>query len=203
MVKHTRMMALALVASLVTASGATLAQGMHQGTQGHGNSMSAQGGMGSGMMMQGMGGQGMGGQAMGGQGHGSMMNGQGGMGTGMMMGGMMTGMNPGMMMGGMGPMAGMTDGLNDQQISSLREMRQEHRATQLQRMGEMMNMRDDMMQIMQNERPDPEQVQALHDEMSSLRGEMIADNVRMRNQMLDVLTDEQRAQMRGNRSGQQ
>jgi len=191
MVKHNKMMALALVASLATASGAALAQGMHQGTQGQGGMMSGQGGMSSGIMMHGMGS----------QGQGSMMNGQGGMGSGMMMGGMMNGMGPGMMMGGMGPMSGMADMLDEQQRSSMREMRQEHRATQLQRMGEMMNMRDDMMELMRAERPDPEEVKALHGQMSSLHGEMMADSVRMRNQMQDLLTDEQRAQMRGNMSG--
>ncbi|XKF14670.1 Spy/CpxP family protein refolding chaperone [Halomonas sp. BLK-85] len=191
MVKHHKMMAVALVTSLTAVTATALAQGMNQGAQGQGGMMNGQGGMSSGMMMHGMGN----------QRQGSLMNGQGSMGSGMMMGGMMNGMSPGMMIDGMGSMAGMTNMLDEAQMSSMREMRQEHRATQLERMGEMMNMRDDMMQIMQAERPDPEEVKALHGQMASLHGEMMADNVRMRNQVQDLLTDEQRARMRGNMSG--
>ncbi|MYL22644.1 hypothetical protein GLV89_02390 [Halomonas alkaliantarctica] len=130
---------------------------------------------------------------------GGMMGGQGGMGAGMMMGGqggMGFGMMPDAMMGGMGTMFGMSGMLDEQQRSTMREMRQEHRAVQLERMGEMMNLRDDMMQLMQAERPDPEEVKALHGQMASLHGDMLADNVRLHNQMQDLLTDEQRKQMR-------
>ncbi|CAM4303567.1 periplasmic heavy metal sensor [Vreelandella rituensis] len=174
MVKHKKIVAIALAASLGAASSAIFAQGMNQGAQGQGSMMGGQGGMGSGMMM----------------------GGQGGMGPGMMIGGQ-GGMMPCPMMGGMGPMSSMAGMLDEQQMSTMREMRQEHRAAQLQRMGEMMNLRDDMMQIMQAERPDPEEVKALHGQMANLRGEMMADKVRMHNQMQDLLTDEQREQMRG------
>lgn len=183
MVKHKKIVAIALAASLGAVSSAAVAQGMNQGTQGQGSMMNGQGGMGAGMMMGGQGG----------MGPGMMMGGQGGMGPGMMMGGQ-GGMMPCPMMGGMGPMSGMLD---EQQMSTMREMRQEHRATQLERMGEMMNLRDDMMHIMQAERPDPEEVKALHGQMASLHGDMMADKVRMHNQMQDLLTDEQREQMRG------
>ena len=100
------------------------------------------------------------------------------------------------MMGGMGAMSGMSGMLDEQQMSTMREMRQEHRSAQLERMGEMMNLRDDMMQLMQAERPDPEEVKGLHGQMANLHGDMMADKVRMRNQMQDLLTDEQREQMR-------
>ncbi|MDR5884949.1 hypothetical protein [Vreelandella janggokensis] len=134
------------------------------------------------------------GMNQGAQGQGGMMGGQSGMGPGMMMGGQ-GGMMPCPMMGGMGPMSGILD---DEQMSSMREMRQEHRSTQLERMGEMMNLSDDMMIIMQAERPDPEEVKALHGQMANLHGDMMADKVSMHNQMQDLLTDEQRQQMKGN-----
>ncbi|MCO7246625.1 hypothetical protein [Halomonas sp. Mc5H-6] len=137
------------------------------------------------------------GMNQGAQGQGGMMGGQSGMGPGMMMGGQ-GGMMPCPMMGGMGPMSGMSGILDDEQMSSMREMRQEHRSTQLERMGEMMNLSDDMMIIMQAERPDPEEVKALHGQMANLHGDMMADKVSMHNQMQDLLTDEQRQQMKGN-----
>ena len=197
MVKHKQLLATVLVVSLgLAASGGAAAQGMQQDNQGSGAGM--MGGQG-GNMMGGQGGYMMGGQGgmMGqqgmmhgqgqgqGQGHGMM----GGQGHGMMGGGMM---GPGMM-GQQGMMSGM---LNEQQQREMREMRQEYRSAHFQRMGEMMNLRDDMMELMQGERPDPEEVQALHGEMATLRGEMLADQVRMRNQMQDLLTDEQREQLR-------
>jgi Spy/CpxP family protein refolding chaperone len=48
---------------------------------------------------------------------------------------------------------------------------------------------------MQAERPEPEEVQALHGQMATLHGEMMAEMVRMRNTMHDLLTDEQRQQL--------
>ncbi|MGE6779873.1 Spy/CpxP family protein refolding chaperone [Vreelandella titanicae] len=174
MVKHKLIFALGLAASLSVTSSVIFAQGMNQGAQGQGNMMGGQGGMGSGMMM----------------------GSQEGMYPGMMMGGQ-SGMMPCPMMGGMGTMSGMAGMLDEQQMSTMREMRQEHRAAQFERMGEMMNLRDDMMQIMQAERPEPEEVKALHAQMANLHGDMMADNVRMHNQMQDLLTDEQREQMRG------
>ncbi|XKH59108.1 Spy/CpxP family protein refolding chaperone [Halomonas sediminis] len=200
MVKYKPLIAITLAAGLgIVASGAASAQGMSQGGQGGMGPcmmMGGQGGMGPGMMMGGQGGQG-------GMGPGMMMGDQGGMGPGMMMGDQ-GGMGPGMMMGdqgGMGPgmMGNMAEILDEEQLSSLREMRQAHRSAQFERMGEMMNLRDDMMSLMRAERPDPEEVKALHGQMATLRGEMMADKVRMHNQMQDLLTDEQREQMqRGN-----
>ncbi|MDI5919185.1 Spy/CpxP family protein refolding chaperone [Halomonas sp. LR5S13] len=172
MVKYKQFLAVVLAASMgIVASGTAAAQGMQQGAHGPG-----------GMMMGGQGG----------MGPGMMMGGQGNMGPGMMMGGQ-GGMGPSMMMGGQGGMAGILD---EEQLSSLREMRREHRSAHFERMGEMMNLRDDMMLLMQAERPDPEEVQALHGQMATLHGEMMADKVRMRNRMQDLLTDEQREQLK-------
>ncbi|MDX5434505.1 MAG: Spy/CpxP family protein refolding chaperone [Halomonas sp.] len=165
------------------------------------------GGMGSGMMSGGMGPSMM----SGGMGPGMM---SGGMGPGMMSGGMGSGMmgggmGPGMMGGGMGP--GMMGGdmmlcpmmggekttmpmLDAEQRSEMRELMQEYRPAQFERMGQLMNLRDDLMAAMHAERPDPEEVQAIHAQMAELHGEMMAEMVRMRNAMHDLLTDEQREQ---------
>ncbi|MGY6566497.1 MAG: Spy/CpxP family protein refolding chaperone [Halomonadaceae bacterium] len=158
-----------------TASGLTLAQGM-----GPGGGMMG-GGTGPGMMGGGMGP--------------GMMG--GGMGPGMMGGGM----GPGMMGGDMMPCPmmdggkGMMQMLEPEQRSELRELMREHRPTQFERMGQLMNLRDDLMAAMHAERPDPEEVQAIHAQMAELHGEMMAEMVRMRNAMHDLLTDEQREQL--------
>ena len=82
-----------------------------------------------------------------------------------------------------------------EQRDDIRELMQEHRPAQFERMGRLMNLRDDLMAEMQGERPDPEAVQALHGQLAELQGEMMAEMVRMRNAMHDLLTDEQRQQL--------
>jgi periplasmic protein CpxP/Spy len=142
------------------------------------------------------------GGGQGGMGPGMMMGGgQGGMGPGRMMGGGQGGMGPGMMMGGgmmpcpmMGGGKGMMPMLDAEQRSEMRELMQEHRPAQFERMGRMMNLRDDLMAEMHGERPDPDEVQALHAQMAEIHGEMMAEMVRMRNAMHDLMTDEQREQ---------
>jgi hypothetical protein len=182
---------------------------MHQGTQGAGGMMigGGQAGMGPGMMMGGgQGGMGPGmmmGGGQGGMGPGMMMGGgQGGMGPGMMMGGGQGGMMPCPLMGGMGAMGGAAAMLDDEQLSTLREMRKAHRSAYFERMGEMMNLREEMLLLMQADRPDSEEVKTLHGQMADLHGEMMADEVRMRNQMQDLLTDEQRERMRRGNAAQ-
>ena len=144
--------------------------------------------------------QGMMGGAMhgGGQGrmgmHGRMMQGGGmGMHGGMMQGGAMD------MYGGMGLMRRLD--LDEEQQIRLRERRSEHRHQQFSRMAEMMDLRDEMHALMHSERPDPDAVRELHGRMAELHGDMMADRIRLRNEMQDMLTDEQREQMRERRGG--
>ncbi|MBA2779572.1 Spy/CpxP family protein refolding chaperone [Billgrantia kenyensis] len=171
-----------------TASSLAFAQEMGQG-----------GGMGPGMMGGGMGPGMMGG----GMGPGMM---GGGMGPGMMGGGMGPGMmggsmGPGMMGGGMMPCPMMESGkgmmlmLEPEQRIEMRELMRDHRPAQFERMGQLMNLRDDLMEAMHSERPDPDEVQAIHAQMAELHGEMMAEMVRMRNAMHDLMTDEQRQQL--------
>ncbi len=159
-----------------------------------GSGMVAAQGTAPGMMPGMMSGQGMGPGMMSGQGIGpGMMSGQG-IGPGMMSG---QGIGPGMMipcpMMGEPPMPQ----LNDEQHLQLRELRQAYRPAQFERMARLMNLNDDLMTEMQGERPDPEAVQALHGQMAEVHGEMLAERVRLRNAMHELLTDEQRQQMRG------
>ena len=115
-------------------------------------------------------------------------------------GGMQGMMGPGMdmsgkgMHGGMGMMQGLD--LDDDQQASMRERRSEHRHQQFGRMAEMMDLREEMHALMQAERPDPDAVRELHGRMAEIHGDMMADRIRLRNDMHDMLTDEQRRQMR-------
>jgi Spy/CpxP family protein refolding chaperone len=174
--KHTLALGLAMALG-ASGSGVALAQSMptNQPDQGSGmmNGSSGQGGMGPGMMS----------------------GGQGGMGPGMMKGMMGGGMMLCPMMGGAG-MGMMQEMLEPEQRDEIRDLMQEHRPVQFERMGRLMNLRDDLMEEMQGERPVPEEVQTLHARMAELHGEMMAEMVRMRNAMHDLMTDEQREQLR-------
>ena len=124
---------------------------------------------------------------------GMMGGGQGGLGPGMMEEMMGGGMMPCPMMGGAS--MGMMSMLDDDQRSEMRELMQEHRPAQFERKGRLMNLRDDLMAEMHGDRPDPDEVQALHGQMAELHGEMMAEMVRMRNAMHDLMSDEQRQQL--------
>lgn len=122
-----------------------------------------------------------------------MMGSQQGMGPGMM-----SGMMPCPMMGGTGTgMTGgaMSDDLTPEQHEEMRRLMQEHRPTQFERMGELMNLRENLMAQMNGPRPDPNEIQALHDRMAKLQGEMLAERVRLHNALHDVLTEEQRERL--------
>ena len=193
--KHTLALGLALALG-ASGSGIALAQSMPTNQPNQGSGMTGgsggQGGMGPDMMggMMG-GGQGdMGPGMMGGM----MSGGQGGMGPGMMKGMMGGGMMTCPMMGGAG-MGMMREVLDPEQHDEMRALMQEHRPAQFERMGRLMNLREDLMAAMRGERPDPEEVQALHGRMAELHGEMMAERVRLENTMNDLLTDEQRQQL--------
>jgi len=151
--------------------------------------------------MQGMMGGGQGAQGMQGGGMGMMqdcpMMGDESGGMQGMMGGMMPGGGMGMsgkgMHGGMGMMGDLE--LDEDQQAQLRERRSEHRHEQFARMAEMMDLREEMHALMGSERPDPDAVRELHGRMADLHGDMMADQIRLRNDMQDMLTDEQREQM--------
>jgi Spy/CpxP family protein refolding chaperone len=177
------------VFALVTAvavSGAAIGHGTSGGDSSQGGMMGAhQKGQGSGMMM--------------GSRQGNMMGGgQSGMGAGMMKGMMAGGMMPCPMMGGAG-MGAMHDILEPEQRREMRDLMQEHRPAHFERMGRMMNLRDDLMAEMERSRPDPETVKERHARMAELRGEMMAEMVRMQNSMHDLMTDEQRQTLREDR----
>ena len=85
--------------------------------------------------------------------------------------------------------------LDDEQRSEVRELMHELRPAQFERMGRMMNLRDDLMDELSGDRPDPDAVRELHGRMAELHGEMLAERVRMNNALRDVLTEEQREKL--------
>lgn len=183
--KATLGLALLVGAGIVGIAGA---QGMMGGGQGfhgmHGGGMGMVQGctmMGESGGMQGMMGGGPGGMGM----HGGMMSG-GGMGKGMY--------------GGMGMMGGID--LDEGQHAQLRERRSAHRHEQFSRMAKMMDLREEMHALMHSERPDPDAVRELHGRMADLHGEMMAERIRMRNDVRGMLTDEQRERLRAPRQGE-
>ncbi|MDZ7663242.1 Spy/CpxP family protein refolding chaperone [Thiohalophilus sp.] len=116
-----------------------------------------------------------------------MMGGQG------MMGGMGM-MNGHGMMGGMGPM--MQLDLDDSQRDTIRQMQRDMQKQNWERMGEMMELRHQLQDVMQTENPDPAAAGKIYDKMAKLRKQMFMDRLEARNKMMGKLTDEQREQLR-------
>ena len=115
------------------------------------------------------------------------------------------GKGPGSMRGGvMDPRHGEKEmmrrlDLDDDQRMQFRELRSEHRREEFARKADMMDLRDEMQELMAGDRPDPERVRELHGRMADVHGDMLADRIRLRNEMRDRLTDEQREQLRERR----
>jgi len=130
----------------------------------------------------------MGAGMMGDEGSMEMMGSGEGMGPGMGM------MGPGKVM--MQEMQAMRAMLSAEQPGELRELMREHRPAQFERMGHGMNVRDELMAELQQDRPDPDAIREIHGRMADVHGEMMAEQVRMRNAMYDLLSDQQREQLR-------
>ncbi|TDN97843.1 MULTISPECIES: periplasmic heavy metal sensor [Halomonas] len=103
-------------------------------------------------------------------------------------------MGPGMMGPGYGQ-GGFFQLFDAQQRSAARELMQEHQRSQLKRANKMMELREQMFSLMQQARPDPDEVKTLNAQMSELQGEMIAERVRLHNALQDLLTEEQRQRL--------
>lgn len=123
----------------------------------------------------------------------------GGMMSGGMQGSMMSGMGGGMMdscpmmEGGMGMMgAGMHAQLTQEQRLEVRELRHAHRPIQFEQMGQLMNLRENLMEKMSSDRPNPDEIKALHSQIAEMHGEMLVARIKLNNAIQDLLTDEQR-----------
>ncbi len=126
-------------------------------------------------------------------GPGMMGPGMGMMGPGMgMMGPGMGMMGPGMHMHGLLEYLELTDEQREEVRSIQREVRREH----MEAMLDIMDLREDMWAAFREERPDPENMRQMHEEMSQKKGDMLVSFIEMRNSIYDLLTDEQRERVR-------
>ncbi len=126
-------------------------------------------------------------------GMGMMGPGMGMMGPGMgMMGPGMGMMGPGMQMHGLLEYLELTDEQREEVRTIQREVRREH----MEAMLDVMDLREDMWAAFREERPDPENMRQMHEEMSRKKGDMLVSFIEMRNSIYDLLTDEQRERVK-------
>jgi len=146
-------------------------------------------GMGPGMMWGGgYGGYGMGPGMMGGYGPGrGMMGGYGGY-----------GMGPGMMMGH-GAFNGLD--LTDEQRTKIDKILDAERQQHWGVMGKMMDEQNKLRDLYAADEPDPKKIGAMYGEIAKLRQQMIETHVQASNQAQQILTKEQREQLRQWRRG--
>lgn len=116
------------------------------------------------------------------------------------------GMMPGMgMMGrqgmipGMGMMTGLLDFLPDlteKQRNDIRAKQRQIRREHADLMLDIMDIRDDISQALAEERPDPARVRGLQESISQKQAEMLESSITHRNEIYDMLSEEQKQQLR-------
>ena len=134
------------------------------------------------------------------QGYGQGMTGQGMMGQGMMGQGMM---GPGMMGQGMGPgmmggQGGMLAALNlsDAQREKVLAIQEEHRTKNWAAMGEMRAEQYKLRSLYGAEKLDADKISEQQKKVDELRRQMLKSRVAAHNQVAEVLTPEQRKELR-------
>lgn len=100
--------------------------------------------------------------------------------------------------GGFGdPMSPLWDlELKGERLAQMRQLRREHRELEAEKGVELAGMRDEMAELLAVEQPDPEAVRELHANMAEIEGRLLAERVRLRNDMLELLDDDQRQELR-------
>ncbi len=136
-------------------------------------------------------------------GYGTMGPGMHMMGPGTGMAGMMgpgmgmTGFGMGMAGPGMGMMGFMSlPDLTDQQQGEMLSLQQQARREHMELMLDIMEIRDELLLLMSEERPDPQEVRKLQEAMSQKQADMTESSLEVRNKMYELLTEEQRNQLR-------
>ena len=139
-----------------------------------------------------------------------MMGGYGGygMGPGMMGGYGGYGMGPGMMWGGgygmgmmgYGPLGSLN--LTDEQRAKINKIYDAEQKQHWATMGQMMEQQNKLRDLYSVEEPDPKKVGAVYGQIAKLRQQMLESDVRASNQVQQVLTKEQREQLREWNRGQ-
>lgn len=129
-----------------------------------------------------------------------------GPGPGMMRGGMMGDwgggiMGPGMMdeewgmtMGGVAPFEALD--LSDEQRGEIARIRDEERRNHWDAMGKIMDQRSRLRGLYDADQPDPKKVGEVYADMSNLRRQMVETHVAANNEIQQILTKEQREQLK-------
>lgn len=94
---------------------------------------------------------------------------------------------------GLGPVGRLN--LTDQQLSTLQSINDRLRKRHWEMMGEMMDVRVQLRDALSALKPDPEKVGAAYGEIGRIHQQMAKANVRAHNQVVDLLTEQQRAQL--------
>lgn len=137
-----------------------------------------------------------------GRGYGGYGYGYGGhMGPGMMMGPMGGMMGPmGSMMMGPGYMMGNLYGLDlsDKQRDQIRDIQRDTRKKHWDLMEKMMETSDKLVDLYEVDKPDPEKIGKVYDEIFKIKREVIQQQIEVRNKIYDILNKEQREKFRDN-----
>jgi Spy/CpxP family protein refolding chaperone len=102
------------------------------------------------------------------------------------------------MMTGMG-MTGFVDslsGLTEEQRNEIRAKQRQARREHMDLMLDIMDIRDDIREALAEDRPDPAKVRRLQESISQKQGEILESSIKSRNEIYDLLTEEQRQQFR-------
>lgn len=106
----------------------------------------------------------------------------------------------GHMMGPMGHMMGNLAGLDlsDKQRDQIRDIQRSMRKEHFDLMEKMMDTSDKLYSLYDADKPDPEKVGKVYDEIYKIKRQMIQEHIIIRNKIYDLLTKEQREKFRRN-----
>jgi len=91
--------------------------------------------------------------------------------------------------------------LSDQQRDQINKLRDQLRRQHWDIMGKMMDERSKLQDLYAEDKPDPEKIGAVYDEIAKLQKEMVQTRIETRNKIQDVLTPQQREQLKTWRQG--
>lgn len=105
------------------------------------------------------------------------------------------------MLSGMGMMvdSGIMSVLNEEQLGEVRAMQIENRRKYVNDMLDLVEIHEEMTELMSNEEPDPRLARELHDRKAAISGDMLESRIEMRNRIYNMLTEDQRRQLREER----
>jgi len=108
-------------------------------------------------------------------------------------------------MGGMmGPMGGMMMGylagldLTDKQQEKIRDIQRDMRKNHFGLMESMMDTSDKLYKLYDADKPDPDKIGKVYDEIYKIKRKMIQEHIEIRNKIYDLLTKEQREKFKNN-----